>query len=97
MRKYEEKTEIVKQERLVETTCDICGAIAKKGNWESSAWEVAEQEIEITVRCKDGHSYPEGGSGTQYVVDICPKCFKDKLIPWFQSQGCKAKTEEWDW
>lgn len=98
MRKYEKRPQTIEErEELVETTCDLCGAIAKEGNWESSAWEVAESEIEIEVRYKDGCSYPEHGSGELFNVDICPKCFREKLIPWLRSQGCKTKFEEWDW
>lgn len=97
MRKFEKKTETVEREVLVETTCDLCGAVAKSGNWESSTYEVAEVEVEVTVHQKDGVSYPEGGNGTEYTADICPDCFKNKLIPWLESQGCKAKRKDWDW
>lgn len=30
-------------------------------------------------------------------VDICPDCFKNKLVPWLISQGAKIKQEDWDW
>ena len=96
MRKYEKKPETVERKRLVETTCDLCGAIAKSGDWGSSSYEVNEVEIEVTVRQKDGRSYPQDGWGTKYEVDMCPNCFKDKLIPWLESQGCKAERKEWE-
>jgi len=98
MRHYEAVVVPAKtEEKLVKTTCDICGAEAKKGLWQSSAYEVNEVEIEVTVRQKDGTSYPEGGYGTKYEVDMCPNCFKTKLIPWLESQGCKTERKEWDW
>jgi hypothetical protein len=96
MRKYEKRVEPVERNDLIETTCDLCGALAKKGHWESSAYEIGEVEIEVTVRQEDGTAYPEGGWGTDYMVDMCPGCFKNKLIPWLESQGCKAKRKEWD-
>jgi len=98
MRKYITKQATV-EERLVldEVACDLCGKVGKDGDWETSAWGVAESEIEIEVRYKDGSSYPEGGSGQKYNVDICPDCFREKLIPWLESQGCKAKFEDWGW
>ena len=95
MRKH--KTEMIPHEVLVETTCDLCGTVAKRGNWKSSKYEVAESEIEVTVRQKDGELFQEIGDGTTYVVDMCPICFKKKLIPWLASQGCKAKVKEWAW
>ena len=79
------------------TTCDLCGKEALHGYWESSSYEVNETEIEVTVRQKDGERYPDNGQGTKYEVDMCPDCFKNKLIPWLESQGCAAKREEWDW
>lgn len=91
----------IQPERIIDkvesVTCDLCGATAKNEGWQSSQWEINETEIEIRVRHKDGSSYPEGGWGTKYQVDICPDCFTEKLIPWFESQGCKAKREDWDW
>lgn len=96
MRKFETYTEKpVERTRLVETTCDVCGAVAKRGNCGSSSYDVDEVEVEVTVRQKDGSSYPEGGSGTEIVVDICPACFKDKLVPFLRSQGADIEEREW--
>lgn len=96
MRTYERVTVTEERERLVETVCDLCGTIAKRGCYEASTYEVKESEIKVMVRYKEGVSYPDSGIGTEYVVDMCPECFKTKLIPWLESQGCTAKTEEWN-
>lgn len=84
-------------EELDSITCDLCGKVAKHGYWGSSCWDVNEVEVEVTVRQKDGQSFPEGGSGTCFEVDLCPQCFKEKLVPWLISQGCPDKTDEWYW
>ncbi len=97
MRRYEEKKVENILVELVETTCDLCTTVAKAGHWDSSSYEIAETEIEVTVRQKDGSTFPEGGSGTAYNVDMCPECFKTKLIPWLESQGCTAKRADWDY
>lgn len=98
MRHYETVIVPEKQEKkLVKTTCDLCGEVEGKGKWRSSSYDVDETEIEITVRQRDGYSYPEGGAGTEFSVDMCPNCFKTKLIPWLQSQGCSAERTDWDW
>lgn len=85
------------KQELDKTTCDLCGKEAKRGYWESSSYEVNDTEIEVTIKHEDGYNYPEGGNGTKYSVDMCPDCFKERLIPWLESQGCKAERKEWDW
>ena len=96
-RKFETTTKKVTQTHLVETNCDLCGATAKSGDWESSTYEVNEVEVEVIVRTKQGENYPEGGSGTKIEVDLCPKCFKNILVPFLQSKGAKVEVETWDW
>jgi len=95
MRIYKEEKVTSIVEKLVETKCDLCGKIASRGDWESSSYEVNEVEIEVVVRQKDGSSYPDGGCGTNYIVDMCPECFKTKLVPWLESQGATCKRVEW--
>jgi len=100
MRKYEERVIPQRTEkRLVTRVCDLCGVIADGEQWEAkSIYHVNETEIRVEVRQKEGASYPEGGMGTKHEVDICPKCFKERLIPWLKSQGADIKGEEaWDW
>lgn len=77
--------------------CDLCGTESKGSEWQKGCYEVAETEITVEVRQKEGNSYPEGGSGTKYEIDLCPKCFKNRLIPWLKSQGATIQEEEWDW
>lgn len=99
MRHYETKqVPATTKQELVKVTCDLCGAEAKKGDWRSSIYEVNEVELRVAVRQKDGRAYPDGdGWGTKFEVDMCPDCFKTKLIPWLESQGCKAERKEWEW
>jgi hypothetical protein len=73
------------------TVCDIC---KDESNEE---WAPGFSAFESTVEISDGESFPEGGSGTSIKYDICPKCFKEKLIPWLESQGAETKVNEWDW
>lgn len=96
MRKYEIVKETTEQEILLETTCDLCGALAKRGNWHSTSFEVNEVEVEVTVRQQDGSIYSGSGWGTELVADICPKCFKDVLIPFLREKGAKIEERNWD-
>jgi hypothetical protein len=77
------------EKRLDFITCDMCGERIESGD----AYEVNEVEI----RHKTGYSYPEGGSGQEVLVDLCAKCFDDKLVPWLRSQGVNPRVEDWDW
>lgn len=85
---------------LDKRTCDLCGKESdseRYDNWNGGSYDVDETEISIKIKQKEGSSYPEGGSGQEYDIDLCPDCFKKKLIPWLLSQGAKIKPEEWDW
>jgi hypothetical protein len=77
-------------------TCDLCGA---KGDDQERWWDTPDGDNvnRTLVQWKTGYSYPEGGSGETIKVDMCPHCFKDKLIPWLESQGAKPRKDDWDW
>lgn len=77
--------------------CDLCGKQGIGDSWESGYYECNETEVEVTIHQKDGHTYQGGGDGYQYTVDLCPDCFKDRLIPWLNSQGANLKPVEWDY
>jgi hypothetical protein len=72
--------------------CDLCGRTTRK-RWKEDGFDALETE----VRIKEGSSYPEGGSGTEIEFDVCPDCFKSKLIPWLEGQGAKTTVREWEW
>jgi len=95
MRKFKEITTTVETIEFIQ--CDICGKKADRHDWSTGSYTVNETEFKILIRQRDGENYPEGGWGTEYEADICPNCFKEKLIPWLNSQGCTAKRKEWDW
>jgi hypothetical protein len=58
---------------------------------------VDECEVRVYVKHRDGENYPEGGSGTEVEIDMCPECFKTKLIPWLESQGVVVQRKDWEW
>lgn len=69
-------------------TCDLCGeVICVKG----------DEVDEVQVQHKTGYSYPEESSGETTIVDMCGKCFDEKLLPWLHSFGVKERTEDWDY
>ena len=84
-------------QHFVARICDLCGTVTKREDWNAGIYEIDETEIRVEVRQKEGSNYPEGGMGTEYDIDLCPNCFKDKLVPWLISQGANIEKKEWDW
>ena len=82
--KIPEKTET----RIVRVTCDLCGNDIKSNRHDAE---------EVSIKHRTGNNCPEGGSGNETSVDMCGKCFDEKLIPWLMDQGAKPCIEEWDW
>lgn len=86
--------EIVK---TIDMKCDICGKPAKRPNredWTDGSYDVNE----TTVECKVGTDYPSGGSWEEWISEICPTCFREKLIPWIESFGhTKIESKDVGW
>jgi shikimate 5-dehydrogenase len=99
MKHYEQRTYTQTHDVCVKRTCDLCGKATKDGdNWQdASVYDVAETEVSVTVKCKEGENYPSGGHSDDIVVDMCPSCFTTKLVPWLQSQGVKVEAKRTDW
>ena len=84
------KVKQVKCTVFVEKHCDICGAKSNDiDNWDSDKNYSSETEITLSegTTCPDGN----GDFQTTFECDICPECFKQKLIPWLESQGVSPK------
>ena len=89
MKYYEKRTETVTNEYLSKVVCDLCHDTIPP-RWMGDV-------DEVTVERKTGYNGPDGGSGDLVGVDLCPKCFSDRLIPWLESQGANIQRTEWDW
>lgn len=99
MRKVIKWTKIEEVEHSkTEVFCDLCGKQAPRiTSWAEGIYEVNNVEIKTTIHHREGSSYPEGGSGTEVNIDLCPDCVKNKLIPWLESQGADIREKEWEW
>lgn len=73
--------------------CELCERTCTNDNWSSRQYEVTRPKVSLTV----GENYPEGGYGTETILDICPDCFRDKLVPWFQSLGDQIRIRDIDY
>lgn len=93
-KRYENTVQQLAFSHCVERCCDLCGLLAESGeNWSNGHCKVNETE----VRIREGTSHSDGGCGTETTIDICPQCFKTKLIPFIESQGGSATVTEWDY
>jgi hypothetical protein len=97
MRTYKTITKTSTFKHLDEIRCDLCSAVGEGAEWERGAWKVNDITIEMTVHQREGQNYHDGGSGTEYTIDLCPDCFKNRLIPWLREQGADIEEQEWDW
>jgi hypothetical protein len=98
MKVYEDRIDVPKTYKvLVERKCDLCGFKARNLDWNASCYEINETEISITIDHKEGENYPESCNSTSWKIDMCPNCFKNKLIPWLKDQGANIKEIERDW
>ena len=96
MLKYEEKEIKSKKKVLIKKTCDICGKETTQNNLSKHEWDHENFGVsETKVSMREGVNYPEGGFGTEFKIDICPECFRDKLIPWLKSYGSEIKETDW--
>ena len=95
-----EKTRVrpAKEEKYIaEVLCDICGAKNPRQRWDLTDWGDDCYDLdEVEIRCRTGSSYPDGGFGEETFFDICPKCFKEKVLPALKALGASPQNREWD-
>jgi hypothetical protein len=79
--------------------CDLCGAVGKSGYSGEADWKEADdwESTETSVLVKTGCGNSEGGHFKLELFHICPSCFREKLVPWLESQGGKPSRDEIDW
>lgn len=98
MRKWKTESRTHEATILDELRCDLCGRRGTGTVWESgSYYTVNGTEVSVKVHQKEGFECPDGGGGMEYVIDLCPECFKKRLVPWLISQGATIKPVEWEW
>ena len=71
----------------VRIVCDLCGAEAKGDTFDGSSWTAEEIDLEVKVVMTEGTRYPEGYDTRRAKIDLCPTCFKEKLIPFVNENG----------
>lgn len=94
MRIYEKREVIQVKTELVNCTCDFCGAGGNPGclsvDWGEDEYDVDKTEISWT----SGTNYPGDLNVETKYVDMCPACFRNKLLPWMLRQGVQPQIKK---
>lgn len=99
MRQIEKREHRYTTDVCVWVKCDLCGSkdpVARNDQGGAIVWDSDNYHVsKTTVALEDYDSYPDGcDDGEKLHCDICPECFRTKLIPWLESQGAViGKTE----
>jgi hypothetical protein len=93
------KKQMYEKDVVIKVTCDICKREGKDDYWPDIIQRLEDRWLvnKTKIFYKTGTSFPEGGIGVQYEVDLCPKCFTELLIPWLSSQGAEVRRSDWDY
>ena len=97
MKKYKTVKETREKQELTNIVCDICGYDNEHYyDWQNDPNKEGSSyfDTEVEIRYRYGVSYPEGGSGYEYNLDICPKCFMEKIVPLLKTN---KEPREWSW
>lgn len=96
-KEVEKLTKYTQTEKVI---CDLC----KREYKNDSRWTLLEdnfygdfEQKKTNLSYKWGDYFPDGGSGYEIGIDICPDCFMSKLVPWLKSQGVIIEEKEWDY
>lgn len=91
----------IEREQLAQIKCDICGVLSSDDEWSkvvtNDGWPRTvchEIKVEHTETRPD---YYGSGIGRTFQVDLCPKCFDERLVPWLREQGAIVEYEEYGW
>ena len=96
MKATEEKREEVRTTHTVKVTCDLCGREAPSPHHPFHTWAVDTFAVTgTTVELREGVAYPDDDGDIKTTsFDICPQCFRDKLVPWLKEHGVSGPTVE---
>jgi hypothetical protein len=89
MRTYKKRevSRVVTEKILSTLTCDLCGR--PNCGEEKDEWELAERNhTTVTIKYESlTFGYEGDGESERISFDICPGCFKDKLIPFVRQNS----------
>ena len=75
-------------------TCDICRRATSGEVWTNGDKIYGAGKTQVFLEI--GEYLPDCSNGELIEFDICPDCFRDKLMPVLQALGAKPTISEWD-
>lgn len=99
MKNYETREVVRKESNITTIVCDFCKAEREYGYAWKEVFDTErashyQEETEPLV-FKIGEYFPEYGEGRQWELDICPKCFGEKILPLVITEA--KNGSEWDY
>ena len=73
---------------LVEVRCDLCG---------ERIFSDYETVDEVIIKHRRGVHYPEAAWGHELVIDLCGKCWCEKVLPRLRILGILTPYQKYDW
>lgn len=95
-KKHVEKTETTR-EVVTNVFCDMCGdekIVTYADSWNGSETDVNFVTVTHTIGTEDRSKL--SGTGKEIVFDICPRCFRSKVLNFLYSE-CRTPPEYQDW
>ena len=82
------------QETHYEITCDICGKDSRDydaidmylSTDDELIWSNDDDSSEAEISCKLGNHFLEGDFRNEYTIDVCPRCFMEKVKPLLEKE-----------
>ncbi len=72
-------------------SCDFCGRkTGPDGEWAKDYGDFDR----TTITIERGYNHGDSGDSETKGVDICPTCFRKKLVPWMREQGVELRVIE---
>ena len=90
------KPKHIRERILTARKCDLCQEHFKvdvKGEWliEDALQFVRKTRTNLCLDETKCHPRFTGVVGSFFSLDICPYCFRNKLVPWLESEGVNVK------
>lgn len=100
MRERKQALKLANSPIVTHVICDLCGRetyrttddLPESGNWVAMSGEIHS----ITIVCKQGFVHDDNSEITYTIIDLCPDCFQNRLLPWLRGQGVVPTVMEND-
>jgi len=84
-------TRSIEERTLDSVTCDVCGSqVSGNHGWGQTQHDL----VYSTVALYESEMFPEHHITTVTSYDLCPGCFRSRLMPWLEGLGAKPQVEE---